>query len=608
MHQNIVIGLAIILVLGITAQWLAWRLKLPSILLLLLFGFVGGPVAGLIHPDEMFGELLFPFVSMSVAIILFEGGLSLKLDEVRGVEWVVRLLISLGAFITWVLTSLAAYFILDLEVVLAVMLGAVLVVTGPTVVIPLLRQIRPSHRVSSILKWEGILIDPIGAILAVLVFESILSGGSLQEITYLSILNGIIVTLLVGVGIGAVTAWLLVQFLKRNWIAPFLEAAVALSVILAAFALSNELRAESGLMAVTLIGIILANQNQANVQHIAAFKEELGVLLLSVLFIVLAARISLEALLSVVWPEVAFLLVLILIVRPIAVWVSAIGSKLPLKEKLFLSWMAPRGIVAAAVASLFALELEAAGLENAAQLANITFLVIVGTVLVYSLTAGPLAHRLGLVQQQPQGTLIVGAHHWARQIGLALQNAGFEVWLVDTNGRHVESAHLAGLEAFHDSILTDSILDELPLERVGRLLALTANGELNSLASLRFAEWVGEENVFQLVPSRSGKPDVMDETLQGHILFGPEVTYQLLDTLYYNGAGVVCQNIAETEDIYHEPAAILLFVATADGRLLVPTVANQITPRPGQTAVYLMASPKLAGNGQSDRESVPTNG
>ena len=216
MHQSIILGLAVIVILGIMAQWLAWRFKLPAILLLLVFGFMAGPVTGLIHPDELFGELLFPLVSLSVAIILFEGGLGLRLREIRGVQGVVRLLISLGALVTWGIISLASYFILGLDLELAVLLGAVLVVTGPTVVIPLLRQVRPSRQVSSILKWEGILIDPIGATLAVLVFEGIVDGGATHQLTILSILTGIMLTLIVGTAVGAVFAFLLIQFLKRN--------------------------------------------------------------------------------------------------------------------------------------------------------------------------------------------------------------------------------------------------------------------------------------------------------------------------------------------------------------------------------------------------------
>ena len=594
MHQSIIIGLAVIVALGISAQWLAWRLKVPSILLLLIFGFLAGPVTGFIHPDELFGELLFPFVSVSVAIILFEGGLSLKFSELRGVGGVVQLLVTLGALVTWGVISLAAYYILNLELLLAVLLGAVLVVTGPTVVIPLLRQVRPSSRVSSVLKWEGILIDPVGATLAVLVFEGIIEGGPGHQLTVVSIFTGIVVTLLIGTVIGTACGYLLMLFLKRNWIAPFLETAVAMMAVLVAFAISNELRAESGLMATTVMGIFLANQKKANVSHITAFKEELGILLLSVLFIVLAARVNLDALVEVIWQEVAFLIAIILVARPASVFISTLFSKVPRNEKIFMSAMAPRGIVAVAVASLFALELEDFGYASAEQLVNITFTVVVGTVLVYSLAARPLAKQLNLTQKHPEGTLIIGAHHWARQIALAIQQAGFDVWLVDTNSRHIANANSAGLTAIQDSIMADGVLDDLPLEKLGHSLAVTANSELNALSAVRFSEWLGFENVYQLPPVRQGDSEAITDSLRGRILFSPEATFNHLENLYYRGAQVILleSNSAQMLKTYEESGifALVLMVIKQDGRLYISCANDPVQPEDGDKAIVFVES------------------
>ncbi len=612
MHQSIIIGLAFIVALGITAQWIAWRLKIPSILLLLIFGFLAGPVTGFIHPDELFGELLFPFVSVSVAIILFEGGLSLKFNELRGVGGVVQLLVTLGAVVTWGIVSFAAYTILEMELLLAILLGAVLVVTGPTVVIPLLRQVRPSSRVSSVLKWEGILIDPVGATLAVLVFESIIESGEGHQLTAVSILTGIVITLLVGTIIGTVSGYLLMQFLKRNWIAPFLETAVAMMAVLVAFAISNELRAESGLMATTVMGIFLANQKKANVSHITAFKEELGILLLSVLFIVLAARVNLDALVQVIWQEVAFLVIIILIARPASVLISTLFSKVPRNEKIFMSAMAPRGIVAVAVASLFALELENFGYADAEQLVNITFTVVVGTVLVYSLSARPLAKLLNLTQKQPEGTLIIGAHHWARQIALAVQQAGFEVWLVDTNSRHVENARNAGLTAVQDSIMADGVLDELPLESIGHTLALTANSELNALSAVRFSEWLGNDNVYQLPPVRQGASQSITEQLRGRILFSEDATFNYLENLYYRGGQIILleSNSAEMLAAYQDRNiyTLVLIVIKQDGRLRISCANNPQIPEAGDKVILFVESiiPQIAGDTVTKKEPLPT--
>lgn len=610
MQESIIIGVAIIVFLGISAQWLAWRFKIPAILLLLIFGFLAGPVTGLIRPDELLGEFLFPYVSVSVAIILFEGGLSLKLKDLRGVEGVVRLLVSLGTLITWGIVSLAAYTMLGLDVLLSVLLGAILVVTGPTVIIPLLRQARPTRRVSSILKWEGILIDPIGATLAVLVFESIIEGGPGHQLTFISILTGIVATLLVGTLVGAASAFVLVQFLKRNWIATFLETAVALMIVLAAFTLSNEIRTESGLMAVTVMGIILANQKQANISHITSFKEELGVLLLSALFIVLAARINLSALLEVVWQEVAFLMVIILVARPLSVFASTLFSKIPRNEKIYIAAMAPRGIVAVAVASLFAIELGEAGFADAEALVNNTFTVVVGTVLIYSLLARPLAEWLDLTEKHPQGTLIVGAHHWARQIAVAIQEAGIDVWLVDTNGRHIENAIDAGLNTYQESIMADGILDDLPLECTGRLLAMTDNSELNALAAVRFSEWVGGEHVFQLVPTQRGEPRHITERLRGRLLFSDEMTFSELEKGYYRGSQIelIKTNAFQTISSYVERGipVVVLFVITKDGRLLVSTVEEPLMPKGDQGAIVLLEpAPPEESPATIERVEVP---
>ncbi|MFN2137205.1 MAG: cation:proton antiporter [Candidatus Promineifilaceae bacterium] len=593
MHQPIIIEFAIIVVLGITAQWLAWRFKLPAILLLLLFGFIAGPIAHLVLPDEHFGELLFPFVSISVGIILFEGGLSLRFDELRGAEGVVRLLVTLGALITWGVVAAAARFVLGMDLQMAVLLGAILVVTGPTVVIPLLRQVRPSQRVSSILKWEGILIDPIGAVLAVLVFEAILESGTGERATFLGIVTGAVFTLAVGTLVGVAFAYVLTQFLKRNWIATFLETAVALMAVLAAFAIANALRPESGLMAVTAMGIYLANQKSANISHITSFKEELGVLLLSALFIVLAARIDLGALINVAWSEVVFVLVIILVARPLSVFASTIFSGIPLKEKAFISAMAPRGIVAVSVASLFAIELEDAGYAGAEQLVNNTFTVVVATVIIYSIVARPLAKWLGLVQQRPQGTLVVGAHHWARQIAAAIKEADIDVWLVDTNGRHIENALNDGLTAVQDSIMADGILDDLPLQAIGRLLALTDNNELNALAALRFSEWLGEDHVFQLASVESGTDKSITERLRGRILFDDDLTFNELEKFYYRDAQVVLlqKDAAQTLAALEEQGIFcqVLFLVTPQKHLLVNTSEQPLTVGANDQAIVLVA-------------------
>ncbi|MCB8984244.1 MAG: sodium:proton antiporter [Ardenticatenaceae bacterium] len=544
MHQNIVIGIGSILILGILSQWIGWRLKLPAILPLLIVGFIAGPVTGFLHPDEVIGELLFPVVSISVAVILFEGGLSLKQEEMVGVSKVVIRLISIGVLVTWLGAGLAAYFVFGLSLSLSALLGAILVVSGPTVVLPMLRSIRPVNRVRTILKWEGILVDPVGATLAVLVLGVIVTGDP-DHLTIPAILLGIGLTLLVGGLIGGAIALFMIVLFRREWVPEYLQTAFTLMLVIGAFLISNSLRAESGLMAVTVMGIVFANQKQVNIQHIVSFKEELGILLLSVLFIVLSARMRLSDFAGIGWEALIFLALLIVVIRPLATWISTIRSRLPWQERLFMAWMAPRGIVAAAVASLFALELRDLGYAGTEKLVALTFLVVVGTVTVYALTAGPLAHLLGVIQTNPQGTLIVGAHGWAREIASAIEAAGFEVWLVDTNLSNVRAAELEGLTAVHGNILTDDVLDSLPLARIGRLLALTSNSELNALAGLSFQEYLGRDNIYMLASATDGLSDVKAQLLREHCLFDVEKGFDYLEQQFDAGATVQVVPISE---------------------------------------------------------------
>jgi NhaP-type Na+/H+ or K+/H+ antiporter len=375
------IYLASVLGLGMVAQWIAWRLKLPSILLLLLlgFGFAAGQYFG--PPDDYLKPaLLFPFVSLCVAVILFEGGLTLGFSELRESGRAVLRLCSIGALVAWVLITLAAIGCLGFDWRLAILVGAVLIVTGPTVIAPLLRQIKPSKRVGATAKWEGILIDPVGAVLAVLVLQGILSS-SMQAAVGTAAL-GIVKTLLIGGMLGVVASRVLLQLMKKHLIPDYLGNATLLSVSVGIFVVSNTLQHESGLLAVTVLGIALANQKSVSVQHVIEFKENLRVLLISVLFVLLSGRIVWSEMLELGWGAVGFLGALIFVVRPLSVWASTVGTSLSHKERWFLCFLAPRGIVAAAVASVFTIELLhaaelgtlPASLENqAGLLAPLTF-------------------------------------------------------------------------------------------------------------------------------------------------------------------------------------------------------------------------------------------
>ncbi len=605
MNENLLIGISLTIVLGIVAQWLAWRIHFPSILLLLLTGFAAGPATGLVNPDALFGELLFTIVSMSVGIILFEGGLNLRLSELRETKSVVRNLVSVGLVITWMAGTLAAYYIVGMRWETAVLLGAVLVVTGPTVIIPLLHQVKPGRRVGSILKWEGITIDPIGAVLAVLVFEAILSTGYRAMTVQLA--ESLVKIIVLGSGTGILFALVLIAFLGKNWVPDFLQNPVTLMMVIGSFALSNAMHAESGLLAVTVMGMVLANQKRVSIRHIIEFKENLRVLFIGGLFIMLSARITPAVLQQLtIANSLLFLGVMIFVARPVSVFFSTIRSGLSWREKIFLAWIAPRGIVAATVSSYFALELSRAGYENADKIVALTFLVIVGSVVIYGLTASPLAQWLRLSQSDPQGVLFVGAHSLARTIAKTLKAKDFPVLLVDTNWHNIKAARMEGCRTYYGSILSEYILDELDLEGIGRILALTPNDEANSLAILHFDRMFSSTELYQLPPSiekEKGAETFSPQHLRGNFLFGSGMTYDYLIQRIRNGAEVKAIKITDEFDFdafkkYYGETAIPLFLITELKKLRVLTTEYKPVPKPNQTIIALV-DPVEENNGAS---------
>jgi NhaP-type Na+/H+ or K+/H+ antiporter len=604
--EVLLIGLSSIFVLGTIAQWLAWRLHLPSILLLLSFGYLAGP--GLhalspgspyLQPDELFGELLFPIVNISIGVILFEGALGLRMAQLREIGRPLVMLLTVGAAISGMLAGLAARYLLGLEWAEAALLGALLVVTGPTVIGPLLRQIRPVGRVGPIARWEGIIIDPIGAILAVLVFEAILGssgGGSLDQMT-LHAAWSLLRTIAAGAGIGAATGVTLAVMLRRHLIPDYLQSPSALMLVLVALTVSDTFQEESGLLAVTVMGVVLANSRGVVMKQIYEFKESLSVILISSLFILLTARLEPAAVRELGWRGAAFVVCLLLIVRPVSVLASTWGSQLQWREKVFLSWLAPRGIVAASVASVFALRLGEAGFENAeSTLTPATFVVVFVTVVTYGLTAYPLARRLGLATADPQGVLIAGANDFARAVAVALRELGFAVRVVDTNHELVKRARLDGIPATIANVLSEQAVENMDLGGIGRFLGLTANDEVNSLAALQFADLFGRSQVFQLKPQQRV---VKDEAAAGHLrarfLFDDDVTSAALARRMSSGSIVKTTKLTDESDYdafrrrYGESAR-LLFVCDG-GRLTVVSTDQELTPRPGQTLVALVDDP-----------------
>ncbi len=587
--------LASVLLLGIGAQWIAWRLRLPSILLLLLVGFTVGPFTGFIKPEEMLGESFVPFVSISVALILLEGGLSLRLRDLRDGAKALRNLIVIGSPVTFALTTLVARWTLDLNWGMSCLLGAILVVTGPTVIIPLLRHVRPSGSVGSVVRWEGIVTDPLGAILAVLVFNAMVVT-SAEGFAGGEVLGQLILALVIGALAGTLGAAVLVIVFVKHWVPDYLHNAVALAMGIAAFALSNSASHESGLMAVTWMGILLANQNYVVVEHIVEFKENLRVLLISSLFILIAASLPIEEFLRFDLRTLVFVIFMIFLVRPVAVFLSTVNTTLTWQERTFVAWMAPRGIVAAAVSSVFALELTALEYPGADRLVTIVFSVIVITVTVYGLTAGYLARFLGLSDGNPQGVLMVGAQGWARSLAQALQKAGIEVTIIDVNFREIQSARMESLNVYHSSILAEDLEERVSLAGLGHLLCLTTNDEVNSLACLHHAAWFGRENVYQLVAEEGVALEGIPRHLSGRALFDEHLDYWSFQGRHAKGSTVKSTKLSDEfsfEDFLEvnksggEPP-IPLFVIDDKGILKVSVVGQRLDPKPGHTVVALV--------------------
>ncbi len=508
------IELAGIVILGIVAQWVAWRLKLPAILPLILIGLLVGPIstlytedgAKLIEPiwngkQGLFpGESLYYFVSLAISIILFEGGLTLKRSEVSNVGPVITKLITLGTLVTFICGGVAAHYIMGLSWQISFLFSALIIVTGPTVITPILRNIPLKKDVSAVLKWEGILIDPIGALVAVLVFEFISVGeGQAYTRTALEEFGKI---LLFGFTFGFTFAHALAFAIKRNFVPHYLLNVVALSTVLGVFVMSDIFAKESGLLAVVVMGMVMGNTDLPNLKELLYFKESLSVLLISILFIVLAANIDLSALQLIFnWQTAALFALIVFLIRPLGVFLSAQGSNLKTTEKLFIGWVGPRGIVAAGIASLFGSNLVARGEPGAEYITPLVFTVVLGTVLLNATTARYFAQIVGVFLKKSEGILIIGASRVSRLIAQYLQRNNRHVVLIDSNASNVEKARRRGLEALVSDIYSDNLTDNIELNDIGYLMALTPNSDINKYAIDKFKTQFGENGSFRVVDS-----------------------------------------------------------------------------------------------------------
>jgi len=512
--------LALIIILGILAQWVAWRLKIPAILPLILIGLFVGPFSTLISDSGnkwiepvwdgeigLFpGERLFNFVSLAISLILFEGGLTLKKEELKNVGPVIYKLITLGSFVTFVLAGFTVHYLIGLSWPLAFLFSSLIIVTGPTVITPILRNLAIKKDLSTILKWEGILIDPIGALVAVLVFEFISIGGTHGADYTKDTLIEFGKIIVIGTSIGFTSAYAFATMLRQKLIPRYLLNVVALAMVLGVFVLADLFANESGLLAVVIMGMVLGNMNIEALKDVFYFKETISILLISILFILLSANIDISDLeLIYNWNSLILFAIVVLIIRPVGVFLSAYKSNLKFNEKLFISWVGPRGIVAAGIASLFGLKLTMQGVQYAEYITPLVFMIVLGTVLLNATTAKLFARITKVLLKKSEGIIIVGASESAILIGTYLKKNNRRVVLIDSNAKHVENAKLLNLEAIECDIYSDELLEHVELSDIGYLMALTGSDSVNQFAVSKLRSSYGEEGAYRLVTSEEMK-------------------------------------------------------------------------------------------------------
>ncbi len=597
--------LASLVILGILAQWVAWKIKTPAILPLILIGLLVGPISTLITEDGskwlepiwngsagLFpGESLFYFVSLAVSVILFEGGLTLKKSEVGNIGPVIVKLISIGTVVTFIGAGLAAHFIFDLTWQISFLFSALIIVTGPTVISPILRNIPLKTHVSSILKWEGILIDPIGALISVLMFEFIRVEGG-QDFTETALIEfGKI--LLFGFTFGFTFAHLLAFLIKRQIIPHYLLNVFILATVLGVFVLADTFAHESGLLAVVIMGMVMGNKQLPNIKELLYFKESLSVLLVSILFILLAANIEIEDLLLVFnWNSLILFGVVALLVRPIGVLLSSIKSGLKFNEKAFISWVGPRGIVAAGIASLFGLRLAREGIEDAEYITPLVFMIVLCSVLLNAATARLFAKLVGVFIKDSQGILVIGASNIARLIGKYLQDNKRHVVLLDNNSDNVRKARDLGIEAIEGSVYSDDLMNNIELNDIGYVMALTGNSDINKTAIAKFKKQFGENGSFRVITTdEMNNPELNPpEGLFSHTDDYIKLTEVSRKYPKIREAGL--NSKAHYEGLIEisktDPDIIPLFVKAQDGNLtIIPSNSSAVDIQENNKLVYI---------------------
>jgi len=582
--------IALVGVLGIGAQWIAWRTGWPAIVLMLAAGVIAGPVLGVFDPEAVFGDLLEPMISIGVALILFEGGLSLDFRELRKYGGGVWRMVLLGVPLGWLFGSLAGYYVAGLVWPVAILFAGILVVTGPTVVMPLLRQSKVQQRPAALLRWEAIVNDPLGALCAVIAYEyfrttATTGGGAFEVVPEIAIAAG-----LSGL-IGFAAAWIIGWSFPRGFVPEYLKVPVLLVVVVGTFVLCNQIEHEAGLLAVTVMGIALANMHVASLRSIHPFKQNVAVLLVSGIFILLSASLDLEQLRQFEWQFGLFLLALLFLVRPATVLISLLFSDVPWNERLFLAWIAPRGIVLVAISGLFALRLEELGYGDGTILIGLSFAVVVTTIVAHGFTIDLVARLLKVKGASRPGLLIVGSTPWTIALARLMHELDTPVMLVDSSWQKLKAARVAGLPTYHGEILNEATEHNLDLSPYQVLIAATDNEAYNTLVCSEFAPEMGTDRVYQL--GKGGEGDdhrALPDTLRGRALFRSGFGVEDVEERQREGWEFRRTKLSKKYDLEDAAenlpeATNMLLLVEPDGDLRFFTHAAAPEPKAGDTIV-----------------------
>jgi len=610
-EDQIVLVIVGVVALGVSAQWVAWRLRLPAIVLLAGSGLIVGPGLGWINPSEELGDLLRPVISLCVAIILFEGGLSLRLAELKEAARGVQRLVYLGAPFGWAAATLCAHYIGGLDWAVSLVFGAIMVVTGPTVIMPLLRQSALNRRTASYLKWEGIVNDPIGALLAVLVFQFFVFSGEGSGLA--EVLQGVGLAITSGLVFGGVGGWLTGRAFRAGMVPEYLKSPVMLGLVLVVYEASNLMQHEAGLLAVTIMGIVVANMNLPGIGDMKRFKEYITIMLVSVVFVLLTADLNVESLTSIGWRGAALIAAIMVVARPAAIMLATIGANMEFRERLLLSWIAPRGIVAAATAGVMGPRLVDAGYD-ADVLLPLVFAVIFATVFAHGLSLNWLAGRLGLSSRHRDSVVIVGASPWTIELARTLQGLKVNVLVADSSWHNLRAARLAGVPVFYGDILSEFAEESVELAHVRTVLAATSNDAYNALVCTQIAPEVGQRHVFQLPMGAETEddPKAIARPRRGNVAFDKDAVFERLWRLYVRGWGFyktkLSENYSYSDFLSERPEdAMQVILLDSDGDVDLFSVQHELEPKPGDTIVYFAPGKpkKTAAEGGANAQAAP---